>query len=88
MTTATVAAIFFRQQNGIGPQHPTQVVAASLSLVSGNAWVSLCCWCLDEAKNTEREAHRVRANFGECDACPYVGRDCLVVAPVGVRVSV
>ena len=59
--------------------HSTHTVAAAISLSTGAAAWSLCCWCLESADPfCSQEAHRVPAG-GECLRCSYAGRDCLVV---------
>ncbi len=53
--------------------HGAHVVAAAATLC-GVPVRSLCAWC---AEHVEGEAERLG---GECEACSYVGRDCLAVA--------
>jgi hypothetical protein len=62
--------------NAIALGHTSQVVAGAAAL-AGIKVHSLCCWC---AEKVEGEVLRLPAG-GECDRCPYVGRDCLVVVP-------
>lgn len=84
MTTdnrTSAEAIITRHTTGVGPQHDAHVVAASLGVVTGEAWEALCCWCLDRAEHRERAAFRVYRNHGECAGCAYVGRDVLVAHP-------
>lgn len=55
----------------------SHVAALVIELVTKGRARSLCCWC---AEHVEGEAHRLPVG-GECDRCPYVGRECLVVLP-------
>ena len=57
--------------------HGSHVVAAAAAW-TGHKVHSLCCWC---AERIEGEATRLPAG-GECDQCPYVGHDCLVIVPM------
>lgn len=54
--------------------HGSHIVAAASYLI-GLKVHSLCCGCADTVPG---EAVRLG---GECDRCPYVGPDCLVIIP-------
>lgn len=59
----------------------THSVAHAAYLCGHPKTQSLCCWCLERVDpRSERKAFRIYEIGGECDLCPYVGRDCLVVA--------
>lgn len=59
--------------------YETQVVAAALCLMHRRMFGSLCCWCLDRLDpGHELDCARTHRG-GECDRCPYVGIDTLVV---------
>jgi hypothetical protein len=52
------------------------VAMAAAVVLRGRDIRSLCCWCAE----THPDARVFRLpRGGECDACPYVGHDCLVV---------
>lgn len=69
-------------QNAERLGHQTQVTAVAVSLY-GEPALSLCCWCAERLHpEPEVAVQRLRAG-GECDRCPYVGRDCLLVLPRG-----
>jgi hypothetical protein len=56
--------------------HGSHVVAAAAYWAGLKAY-SLCCGCADKVAG---EALRLPLG-GECDRCPYVGHDCLVIIP-------
>jgi hypothetical protein len=56
--------------------HGSHIVAAAAAF-TGHKAHSLCCWC---AEGVEGDATRLPAG-GECERCPYVGHDCLVIVP-------
>lgn len=56
--------------------HGAHVGAAALTLLGRRAF-SLCCWCL-EKRDPREELGAARVGGGECDACSYTGRDCLL----------
>jgi len=62
--------------------HNTHTAAFALALTTGEAWESLCVWCLEERDPSgSREAHRIHEIGGDCSGCCYRGRDTLVVGP-------
>jgi hypothetical protein len=63
--------------NAIRLGHGSHVVAGAAALAGIEAY-SLCCWC---AEKVEGEATRLPTG-GECDRCPYIGHDCLVIVPL------
>lgn len=71
MSKQTVAALV-HNANRLG--HGAHTVAAAASFLHLPAR-ALCVWC---AAKVEGPAHRT-ASGGECSACPYVGRDCIVI---------
>jgi hypothetical protein len=62
--------------NAIKFGHGSHVVADAAALMGHTAY-SLCCWC---AESVQGKAMRLPAG-GECNRCPYVGRDCLLIVP-------
>ncbi len=58
-------------------RHGSHVAATALELVTGQPAYSLCCWC---AESVPGDAVRLPQG-GECQRCPYVGADCLVITP-------
>lgn len=78
---ATVAQLVERARRG-GLQAQQVAGAAYLLALPGVAVYALCCGCLeahDRARAAPSWCARLLAG-GECDRCPYVGPDCLVVA--------
>lgn len=64
-------------QLGKESQH---VALAAAFVLPGVQVLSLCCWCADARYGWDVKAHRLPRG-GECQACPYVGYDCLVLVP-------
>jgi hypothetical protein len=56
----------------------SHIAAFAIELVTKRPTWSLCCWC---AEHVDGDVWRLPLG-GECQRCPYVGRDCLVVAPI------
>ena len=55
---------------------------ASAAVLLGLCVHSLCCWCADKGAFRDMRVARLACG-GECEQCPYVGEDCLVVIPDG-----
>jgi hypothetical protein len=63
---------------GKGAHH---VAAAAHFALPGARVLALCCWCVerhDAGREAPAPVYRLPCG-GECERCPYVGPDCLVV---------
>jgi hypothetical protein len=76
--TSTVATLI---ENSRRMGKDTFHTAAALSLVTGDSWRPLCCWCLEKiqlSSDDRIEAHRTADRADNFCACGYIGRDVLV----------
>jgi hypothetical protein len=62
---------------GKGAQH-VALAAAFCKSLSGTRVLSICVWCADARHGWTGEAFRLPRG-GECQCCPYVGVDTIVL---------
>lgn len=70
-----VLAHFVRNARRLGKESQHVSRAAYLSGIKAH---SLCVWCADKPEHRSANVWRLPRG-GECEQCPYVGHDCLVV---------
>lgn len=61
--------------------HGAHVAAAAIQFTVTADARSLCAWCCEDLEiNAPRSTPRSVVRLGgECQACPYIGPDCLIV---------